>query len=77
MIASMTSKGQVTVPVEARRRLGLHAGSKVDFVINDRDHLELIPVADSVKKLKGIVPKPSRPLSLEEMDTAIAEGAHR
>ena len=77
MIASMTSKGQVTVPVEARRRLGLHAGSKVDFVINDRDHLELIPVADSVKKLKGIVPKPSRPLSLEEMDAAIAEGAHR
>ena len=77
MIASMTSKGQVTVPAEARRRLGLHAGSKVDFVINDRDHLELIPVADSVKKLKGIVPKPSRPLSLEEMDTAIAEGAHR
>ncbi|MDP6523113.1 MAG: AbrB/MazE/SpoVT family DNA-binding domain-containing protein [Kiritimatiellia bacterium] len=77
MIASMTSKGQVTVPAEARRRLGLHAGSKVDFIINEMDHLEMIPVADSVRELKGSVPKPSRPLSLEEMDEAIAEGARQ
>ena len=75
MIASMTSKGQVNVPAEARRRLGLHAGSKVDFVINDMEHLEMIPVADSVRDLKGCVPRPSRPLSLEEMDEAIAKGA--
>ena len=75
MLASMTSKGQITVPAEARKRLGLHAGSKVDFVINEKDHLELIPVADSVRALKGSVPKPSRPLSLEDMGDAIAEGA--
>lgn len=77
MIASMTSKGQITVPAEARRRLGLRAGSKVDCVINDREHLEMIPVSDSVRALKGSVPKPSRPLSLEDMDEVIAKGALR
>jgi AbrB family looped-hinge helix DNA binding protein len=77
MIASITSKGQVTVPVEARRRLGLHPGSRVDFVFNERDHLEIIPVADSVVSLKGLVPKPARSLSLEEMEDAAAEGARQ
>jgi antitoxin PrlF len=77
MIASITSKGQVTVPVEARRRLGLHAGSRVDFVFNAEDRLELVPVSDSVKQLKGMVPRPPRKLSLTEMDAAIAEGAQR
>lgn len=75
MIASVSSKGQVTVPAEARRKLGLRAGSKVDFIINEHDHLEIIPVAHSVQDLKGMVPKPDRTLSLEEMDAAIAKGS--
>lgn len=74
MIASLSSKGQVTVPAEVRRKLGLQAGSKVDFLINEHDHLEMIPVAKSVKDLKGIVPKPEKPISLEEMDAAIQKG---
>ena len=77
MIASLTSKGQVTVRAEARKRLGLHAGSKVDFVVNEREHLEMIPLTESVRDLKGMVPKPSQTLSLDEMDDAIAEGACR
>lgn len=77
MIASITSKGQVTVPAAARKRLGLHAGSKVDFVVNAQEHLEMIPLAHSVRQLKNMVPKPPRPLSLDEMDAAIAEGARQ
>ncbi|NQU38991.1 MAG: AbrB/MazE/SpoVT family DNA-binding domain-containing protein [Lentisphaerae bacterium] len=77
MIASITSKGQVTVPVEARRRLGLHPGSRVDFVVNDQEHLEMIPIADSVQQLKGMVPKPAKTLSLEAMDDALAKGARQ
>ncbi len=75
MIATLTSKGQLTLPVEARRQLGLRAGSKVDLIIVDGDHLELIPLTDSVKELKGMTPKPDRILSLEEMDQAIASGS--
>jgi antitoxin PrlF len=75
MIASMTSKGQVTIPVEARRRLGLRAGMKLDFVINAHEHLELVPLVGSVCQLKGMVPKPKRVLSLADMDAAVAKGA--
>ncbi len=74
MMALITSKGQVTIPVAARRKLGLVPGSRVDFVLNEQEHLEMIPVADSVRKLKGMVPRPARPLTLEEMDRVIADG---
>ena len=77
MIAVISSKGQVTIPVDVRRRLGLHAGCRVDFVFAADDRLELIPVADTVRRLKGMVPKPKRPLGLDEMNQAIAEGAQR
>lgn len=30
--ARLTSKGQITVPVEIRRRYGLETGSEIDFV---------------------------------------------
>jgi antitoxin PrlF len=33
--ATMTSKGQVTVPVEVRRRLGLKQGDRVAFEVAD------------------------------------------
>ena len=75
MIGTITSKGQITVPVEARRKLGLQPGCRVDFIINEREHLEMIPIVDSIQKLKGMLPKPPRRLSLEEMDQVIAEGA--
>ena len=75
MIATITSKGQITIPSSARKNLGLHSGSRIDFIINDKEHLEMIPVSGSVKSLKGMVPKPKRALSLEEMDQAIAVGA--
>ncbi len=75
MIATISSKGQITIPARARKNLGLHAGSRIDFIINDKDHLEMIPVSCSVKRLKGMVPKPKHSLSLEEMDNAIAAGA--
>ena len=75
MIATITSKGQVTLPVEARRRLGLTPGVRVDCVINEHDHLEMIPVAGSVRDLRGMLEPPSSALSLDDMDQAIADGA--
>ena len=75
MIATITSKGQITIPVSARKNLGLHSGSRIDFIINEKEHLEMVPVSGSVKSLKGMVLKPEHSLSLKEMDQAIAVGA--
>ncbi len=77
MTSTVTSKGQVTIPVEARRRLRIQPGTKLEFVIRDDGRLEVIPLSGSIKDLKGVVPKPKRALSLAEMDSAIAGEARR
>jgi AbrB family looped-hinge helix DNA binding protein len=75
MTATVTAKGQVTLPVEVRRRLGLKPGSKLEFIVIDDDRLEIIPISETVSSLKGMVPKPKKTLSLADMDKAIAKGA--
>ncbi len=77
MTSTVTSKGQVTIPVEARRRLRIRPGTKLEFIVRHDGRLEVIPMADSVKNLKGAVPRPKRALSSDEMDSAIAKGARR
>ena len=71
----MTSKGQVTLPVEARRRLGIRAGTRLEFIVKDDDRLEVVRVGGSVRDLKGLLPRPRRKLSPDEMEQAIARGA--
>jgi AbrB family looped-hinge helix DNA binding protein len=39
-VTSVTSKGQVTIPKEIRRHLGIRAGSRIEFVLVG-DHVEL------------------------------------
>jgi antitoxin PrlF len=74
MMTTVTSKGQVTLPVEARRRLGLKPGSRLEIVVTDDDRLEAIPVAESLSSLKGMVPRPRKKLSLADMEKAIGQG---
>ena len=71
--ATVTSKGQVTIPAEVRRALGLRSGSRLDFVRHG-DVYEIVVVAGSVRSLRGMV-TPEGPVSLEEMDDAIAGAA--
>lgn len=73
--STVTSKGQITIPIEIRRELGLHPGSRIDFVRNQNGGIEMRAKTGSIRDLKGIVPKPHRPVTLEEMDDAIAAGA--
>ncbi len=77
MTGTVTSKGQVTIPVEARRRLRILPGTRLEFIIRDDGRLELIPMSGSIRDLKGAVPRPKKPLTLAEMDAIIAGGARR
>jgi AbrB family looped-hinge helix DNA binding protein len=77
MTVTVSSKGQVTLPAEIRRRLGITAGTKLDFVIRGDDQLEVIKLGGSVRDLKGALGPPVRKLTIEEMDAAIAAGAAR
>lgn len=72
--AKVTSKGQITIPAEVRARLGLRPGSRLTFVATANGY-EIHPQSGSVQDLRGAVPQPSRPVSIDEMNAAIAAGA--
>jgi AbrB family looped-hinge helix DNA binding protein len=74
-VATVTSKGQVTLPVEVRRRLGIRAGTRLEFIVRDDDRLEVVRVGGSVRDLRGLLPRPRRKLSLDDMEGASAKGA--
>ncbi len=71
MVATLTVKGQVTIPAEVRERLKLRAGDRLEFIVTDDNRIEVIPVGGSVRQLRGMVPKPKRALTLQEMDQVI------
>lgn len=69
--ATVTSKGQITIPADVRARLGLRPGSRLAFVPTETGGYEIRPQAASIKDLEGAVPRPPRPVSVDEMDEAI------
>jgi len=73
--ATLTSKGQLTLPKEVRTALGVGPGDRVDFVRMEDGNFAVMAATHSVKTLKGLIPKPKRPVTLDDMDKAIARGA--
>jgi AbrB family looped-hinge helix DNA binding protein len=74
--ATITSKGQVTIPKEIRDYLQLNTGSKVDFVIDKEGIVKVIPLNVPVEALSGILHRPGmKKATLEDMEQAIAEKA--
>ena len=74
--ATLTSKGQITLPKALRERLRLEKGDRIDFKVDDRGRLIGIPMRRrqrgiSAGALRHLAKK--RPVSLEEMDEAIRQ----
>lgn len=75
MTSTLTSKGQITIPKQIRERLHLRKGHRVEFLVERGGRVVLVPRTRDVRSLKGIVRSPNkRPVSVEEMNEAIAEG---
>ena len=73
-VATLTSKGQITLPVELRERLRLVAGDRVSFDEQSDGSYRVRPLKGDVRRLKGVVPKPAQPVTGEAMDRAIRDG---
>jgi len=73
--AMMTAKGQITIPAAVRDEAGLTAGDRITFVRESTGRYVIVLKSGSVKSLKGRVPRPDEPVSLEDMQAAIMAGA--
>jgi AbrB family looped-hinge helix DNA binding protein len=71
--ATVTSKGQVTLPKELRNRLGIQKGSKIRFSISDRVPVTVEPVLNELEDLWRIADqgaKAQTAMTFEEMNDA-------
>lgn len=76
--ATLTSKGQTTIPKEIRDLLGIGPGDKLDFVVESDGRVILRPATLDVRQLRGLLKRSRRKtVTLEEMDKAIAAGVAR
>ncbi len=72
----LTSKGQITLPVEIRKEMGLKPGDRLEFNRNiETGTYEMTRKTGSIQDLFGIVKYDGPPVTIEEMDEAIAQGA--
>lgn len=73
--ATMTSKGQITVPKDVREDLGLVPGSKVMFVKLPNGQYNVVPRTGKIQDLFGMLHQSGVPaMTIEEINDAIAEG---
>lgn len=72
--STITAKGQTTIPKAVREHMGVKPGDRVRFFVRPDGIVMMLPVIP-VSKLRGMVKYDGPPVSLEEMDEAIAEGA--
>ena len=73
--ATVTSKGQITISKDIRDQLKIQAGDRIHFFINNSTGVVTFqPVKTNVRELKGIVPKPRKPVSISDMNKAIKVG---
>jgi AbrB family looped-hinge helix DNA binding protein len=72
--ATLTSKGQITIPKAVRDSLHLHAGDRVAFVVHSDSEATLKPVTRSVDEVFGRLHRPGQPVkSVGDMKAAVAQ----
>ena len=71
--ARMTSKGQITLPVELRKALGLRTGDTVSFRKNENGNYELVAKPLTFEDLRGIVPYDGPPLTDDDIVEMVAQ----
>jgi AbrB family looped-hinge helix DNA binding protein len=77
-IATVTTKGQVTIPKEIRDYLKLETGSKVEFVIDENGNVKIVPLNVPIEAFSGVLHRPGmKTATIEEMESAICASQQR
>ena len=70
--STVTGKGQITIPNAIRQQLAIQAGNKLEFIAQG-DYFIVVPITKSLKGLKGILNRPTRALSIEQINEVIKD----
>lgn len=74
IISTITSKGQVTIPAEIRKYLGITTNDKIGFVIDDEGVVRLrVPRYPNIASLRGAAGRLNKPLSWQEIQKIAQE----
>jgi antitoxin PrlF len=73
--ATLTTKGQVTIPAAVRASLGLETGSRIEFVEAENGQYLIVAATTPVQALKGLLRKPDNAVSVAQMKQVIAKSA--
>jgi AbrB family looped-hinge helix DNA binding protein len=71
--ATLTTKGQITIPRTVRHDLRLQPGDRIVFVQIAPDRYEFVAATSEVTALKGMFGPAKKPVSLTAMNEAIAK----
>jgi antitoxin PrlF len=72
--ATLTSKGQITIPAQVRAELGVTTGDRIEFIEIGEGQFAIVAATRSVKELNGIFRgRVRKPVSIEEMNATIAK----
>lgn len=75
--ATLTTKGQITIPKEIRDHLGVDAGDRLSFEVKDGGEVVVQPETTDLRSLRGALRRKGQAASLAKMDEAIRRGASR
>lgn len=75
MEATLTSKGQVTIPKAVRDTLKLHVGDRIEFLVDPDGSVRIVPATRPVTELKALLPPPARTLGLDSAELRVQEAA--
>ncbi len=75
--STLTSKGQTTIPKDVRKRLNLHPGDRLEFVIDEDGRVLVLPASIDASEMAGMLKPPVRPVSVEDMNRAIRKRGGR
>ncbi|MEI8363559.1 MAG: AbrB/MazE/SpoVT family DNA-binding domain-containing protein [Betaproteobacteria bacterium] len=70
--ATLSSKGQITIPAAVRAAMGIDNGSRIEFIATENGQFLMIAAVSPAYKLKGMLRKPEAPVTIEQMNQMIA-----
>ena len=68
--ATVTRKGQITIPSAIRSALKVVAGDRVEFVRTADGRFEMVAATQEVTQIRGMI-KAKRKVSIDEMNQAV------